>query len=145
MAEPAVKNGKTRAQLDAQLGRINTAIERAYTQGDGSWDEHRRLQRRWFNATDAYGRLSGDDKLIRSFSDYRPETRGFTSFDEMRRVEKHFGLADRDLNSLHALRNNIVQTWINASNADRDNGLTEWMQSITAVIDNEIQRRYHRL
>ena len=144
MAEPAVKKGKTRAQLDAQLGRINTAIERAYDEAE-NWDERRRMQRRWFNATSAYGRLSGDDKLIRSFADYRPETRGFTTFKEMDKINDHFGLENRSVESLRALRNNIVDAWSNRDRNgrqawDRDD-MTEWMQSLTATIDYYIRKK----
>ena len=137
MAEPSVKRGKTRAQLDAQLGRISTAMERAYetaTDGDMS-----RIRNRWFNATRAYGRLSGDDEQIQSIIDYRPESRMFTSREEMERLNRHFGLEKRTVESLMALRNNVVDTY--ARLGRRDDGMMQWMQSVTAVIDYYIRRK----
>ena len=136
MAEAAVK-GKTRAQLDAQLKRINTAVERAINRS-GDYDESIRQRNRWFRATDAYGRLSGDNKLIDSIKDYRPTDRHFTSRAEMDMIEKKLKLKGRSAESLNALRNNVVEAFDRYAGEDRDKRweLMPWMQSVTAVIDN---------
>ena len=141
MSEPAVKNGKTRAQLDAQIGRIHTAIDRALDVSETA-EEARRYQRRWRRATDAYGNLTGDNKLIRSFLTYRPASRGFTTYEEMDRINDHFGLEKRSVPSLMALRNNVVAAWAYRDrNSDDDDGMTQWMWSITATIDEHIRRK----
>lgn len=144
MAEPSVRNGKTRAQLDAQIGRIDTAMDRAFRNAT-TQEEMRRLRNRWVNATDAYGRLSGDEQKIQEILDYRPASRMFTSNEEIERLNQHFGLENRSVASLRALRNNVVKTWSNRERDgrqawDRDD-MTPWMQSITAVIDYYISRK----
>lgn len=143
MAEPGVK-GKTRSQLDSQLKRINTATERAMAGAD--YDEMNRVRNRWFKATDAYGRLSGDNKLIDSIKDYRPADRHFTSNKEIEYIEKKLKLAGRTPESLNALRNNVVEAYDRYAGDDREKRweLTPWMQSVTAVIDNYMYRRNRR-
>ena len=138
MAEPSVRNGKTRAQLDAQLGRIGTAVDRALG-GATTYDEDRRLRNRWWNATAAYGRLSGDDRQIASFLDYRPASRMFTSNEEIERINQHFGLENRTVESLRALRDNVVREYSN-NRENMPDGM-QWLQSITAVIDLYIRRK----
>lgn len=140
MAEPTVKNGKTRAQLDAQLARISTAVERANRGAD--WDEIRHNQNRWFQATGAYGRLSRDNGLISRFADYMPADRFFTSNAEIERINRHFGLEGRTLESLRALRNNVVDYYDqNYRRSSQRFDKMPWMQSITAVIDEYIRRK----
>lgn len=138
MSEPGVK-GKTRAQLDAQLGRIRTAVERA-TKGASDFDETLRIRNRYFRATDAYGKLSGDDKLIDSIKDYRPKDRHFTSNAEIDYIAKKLKLKGRNTESLTALRNNVVKAYDRFAGDDRQKGwdLMPWMQSVTAVIDEYI-------
>ena len=135
MSEPR----KTQGQLDAQIERIrnsyHTAVSRAESGGDID-----RLRNRWFNATSAHGNLRGDMKKLDSFADYRPAQRGFTSGEEMKRIDKHFGLSRRNTASLQALRNNVVDYYSN-----HDNVNSEWMQSITAVIDHHLYNKGGRL
>lgn len=150
MAEPGrlTNGGKTPAQLDAQIERINKAYATAADRAEYGSPEFRRQQRRWFNATAAHGRLRGDDKLIESFKDYRPESRIFTSKEEMDRIDKHFGLSKRNYASLTALRNNIVDYYAKHDRyvrGGRDDTLGQWMQSLTAVIDWHITRKGGRL
>ena len=134
MAEPR----KTRAKLDAQLHRINTAVARAMK--DVDFDEMLRQQNRWFTATGAYGRLSGDNKLIDSIKDYRPKDRHFTSNEEIDYIAKKLKLNGRTKESLNALRNNVVEAYDRYAGDDREKGwdLMPWMQSVTAVIDEYI-------
>ena len=134
MSEPR----KTRAQLDAQMKRINTAVARAMR--DVDFDEMLRQQNRWFTATSAYGRLSGDNKLIDSIKDYRPADRHFTSNEEIEYVAKKLKLKGRTKESLNALRNNVVEAYDRYAGDDREKGwdLMPWMQSVTAVIDEYI-------
>ena len=135
MAEPR----KTHGQLDAQIERINRAYRSAVARTEYGSPEFRRQQRRWFNATEAHGRLRGDNRLIENFRDYRPASRGFTSQAEMDRIDKHFGLSKRNVSSLSALRNNIIDYY--ANHDTRQNDMGEWMQSLTAVIDWHIRRK----
>ena len=135
MSEPK----KTQAQLDAQIERIQKQYRTAVERADYGSPDFRRNQGRWFKATEAHGKLRGDDKKIDSFKDYRPESRMFTSKAEMDRIDKHFGLSKRNVASLNALRNNVVDYW---SKNDRNaEDLDKWMQSITAVIDYHIRRK----
>lgn len=150
MAEPRKvgAGGKTPAQLDAQIERINKEYVTAAQRAEYGSLEFRRQQRRWFNATAAHGRLRGDDKLIESFKDYRPDSRIFTSPEEMDRIDKHFGLSKRNVASLTALRNNIVDYYAKHDRyvrGGRDDTLGQWMQSITAVIDHHIMRKGGRM
>lgn len=150
MAEPrkvgGVAGGKTPAQLDAQIERIRGAYNSAVERAEWGSPEFRRQQRRWFNATEAHGRLRGDDKLIESFKDYRPARWGFTSKAEMDKIDKHFGLSERNTASLNALRNNVVEYYSNLPRATRrEDDMSEWMQSIVAVIDEHIRRKGGRL
>ena len=138
MAEP----GKTMAQLDAQIGRIQNAYHSAVERAEWGSPEFRRQQGRWFKATEAHGKLRGDDKKIDSFKDYRPASRMFTSEEEMKRIDKHFGLSKRNVASLNSLRNNVVEYYASQPVEVRRNGdLDQWMQSITAVIDYHIIRK----
>ena len=135
MSEPK----KTQAQLDAQIERIQKQYRTAVERADYGSPDFRRNQGRWFKATEAHGKLRGDDKKIDSFKDYRPASRTFTSKGEMDRIDKHFGLSKRNVASLNALRNNVVDYW---SKNDRNaEDLDKWMQSITAVIDYHIRRK----
>lgn len=122
--------------MDAQLGRISSAIGRVYETSNNDADIDR-MRNRWWTATNAYGRLSGDDKKIQSFMDYRPESRIFTSKAEMDRINEHFGLSNRSVESLRALRDNVVRAYAN----NRGDGMMQWMQSVTAVIDYYIRRK----
>lgn len=135
MAEPR----KTRAQYDAQIERINNAYRSAVERTEYGTPEFRRQQGRWFKATEIHGKLRGDNRLIESFRDYRPESRMFTSQAEMDRIDKHFGLSKRNVSSLTALRNNVVDYYANHNT--RQNDLGQWMQSLTAVIDYHIRRK----
>lgn len=137
MSEPR----KTRAQLDAQLGRIRTAVERATSGAD--YNEMMRVRNRWFTATDAYGRLSGDNKLIDSIKDYRPADRHFTSNKEIDYISKKLKLKGRTQESLNALRNNVVEAYDRLAGDDREKrwDMMPWMQSVTAVIDEYIYGR----
>ena len=138
MSEP----GKTKAQLDAQIDRINKAYTTAVSRVAYGTPEFRRQQDRWFKATETHGKLRGDDKKIESFKDYRPASWGFTSKDEMDKIDKHFGLSKRNVSSLNALRNNVVEYYTSLPRDTRvDNGMDEWMQSITAVIDYHIRKK----
>lgn len=130
--------GKTRSQLDAQLGRISTAVQRAMRNVD--YDESFRVRNRWFNATKAYGRLSGDDKLIDSIKDYRPADRHFTSNEEIAYIAKKLKLKGRSVESLNALRNNVVDAYDRFAGDDRQKrrDYMPWMLSVTAVIDEYI-------
>ena len=135
MSEPK----KTHAQLDAQIERIQKQYRTAVERADYGSPDFRRNQGRWFKATEAHGKLRGDDKKIDSSKDYRPASRTFTSKGEMDRIDKHFGLSKRNVASLNALRNNVVDYW---SKNDRNaEDLDKWMQSITAVIDYHIRRK----
>ena len=157
MAEPR-QVGKTRAQIDAQMGRIlsavdeanRTALDRARTPLGQSgavlqevpWEEIRRNQRRWFTATTAYGNMTKDNQLIGRFTDYRPEDEFFTSADDIRKVDKHFKLSKRTTESLMALRNNVVKYYDdNYRGGEQRWQMMPWMQSITAVIDEYIRRK----
>ena len=135
MAEPR----KTLGQLDAQIDRIRNAYLTAVGRAESRQDIDRQ-RNRWFNATGAHGRLRGDDKKIASFADYRPAQRGFTSLEEIQKIDKHFGLSRRNTASLNALRNNVVDYY-----SGHDNVNTEWMQSITAVIDHYIWNKGGRV
>ena len=139
MGEPR----KTQAQLDSQIGRIKDAYETAVERAGYGSQEFRRQQDRWFKATEAHGRLRGDDKKIDSFKDYMPANRHFTSGAEVKRIEKHFGLEKRNVASLNALRNNVVEYFDKVTNDDRNLRWDKmpWMQSITAVIDKHIARK----
>lgn len=140
MGEPTARNGKTKAQLDDQIGRIERAFRSAVDRAN-DWDEMNRQRARWFRATEIHGRLRGDDRLIDSFKDYRPARRGFTSGEEIRRIERHFGLARRNFASLNALRNNIVEYYSERVERDaRSAPDMEWLQSLTAVIDMYMNR-----
>ena len=154
MSEPK-SIGKTRVQLDAQLKRIftavddanNTALDRAAaTSREVPWEDIRRNQRRLFRATSAYGNITKDNQLIDKFKDYEPSSRVFTSEADIKKVEKHFGLANRTVESLQALRNNVVDYFDqNFRQGDQRWGKMPWMQSITAVIDEHIRRKGGRL
>lgn len=133
---------KTKGQLDAQIERIGNAYQSAVQRAEYGSSEFRRQQGRWFRATATHGRLRGDDKKIDSFSNYRPAERGFTSASEMKRIDKHFGLSRRNVASLNALRNNVVEYY---ANQPRERDMSEWMQSITAVIDYHIRNKGGRL
>lgn len=130
---------KTRGQLDAQIERINNAYRSAVERTEWGSPEFRRQQGRWFKATEIHGKLRGDDKKIDSFKDYRPASRMFTSKEEMDRIDKHFGLSKRNVASLNALRNNVVDYY--ANHDTRRNDMGQWMQSLTAVIDYHIRRK----
>ena len=135
MSEP----GKTMAQLDAQIERIRNNFQTAVSRAE-NWQEIDRQRNRWFNASSAHGRLRGDIKKIDTFTDYRPAQRGFTSREEMQRIDRHFGLSRRNTASLNALRNNVVDYYSSHDNID-----PEWMQSITAVIDHYIVNKGGRV
>lgn len=138
MAEPM----KTKGQLDAQIERINNAYRTSVERTEYGSPEFRRQQGRWFKATEIHGKLRGDNKLIDSFKNYRPKDWGFTSKEEMDRIDKHFGLSKRNVASLNALRNNVVKYYSNLPRATRrEDDMSEWMQSITAVIDHHIRRK----
>jgi hypothetical protein len=155
MAEPAVKNGKTRAQLDAQLRRIYGAVDdansaaldrAAATDRQIPWEDIRRNQRRLFRATTAYGNMTRDNRLIANFTNYRPADDMFTSNAEIEQINRHFGLERRTVESLMALRNNVVDYFDNNyRQTDERWDRMPWMQSITAVIDEYIRRKGGRL
>ena len=139
MSEPR----KTKGQLDAQIGRIQKAYQTAVARTEYGSPEFRRQQGRWFKATEAHGKLRGDDRKIDAFKDYLPENRNYTSGAEVKRIEKHFGLDKRNVASLNALRNNVVDYYHKATENDRQKAwdMMPWMQSITAVIDRQISRK----
>lgn len=151
MAEPQVRGRKTRAQLDAQLRRIYGAVEdansaaldrAAATDRQIPWEDIRRNQRRLFRATTAYGNMTRDNRLIADFTDYSPSSRMFTSASDIERIDKHFGLEKRTVESLMALRNNVVDYFDkNYRQGDERWDRMPWMQSITAVIDEFIRRK----
>ena len=138
MSEPR----KTQAQLDAQIDRIRNSYYSAVERAEYGSPEFRRQQGRWFKATEAHGKLRGDDKKIDSFKDYRPKSRVFTSKEEMDRIDKHFGLSKRNTASLNALRNNVVEYYTKIPRQQAlANDMDEWMMSLTAVIDYHIRRK----
>lgn len=143
MAEAASISGKSGAQLDAQIERIRNNYHTAVARAEYGTPEFRRQQDRWFNATRTYGRLRGDDRLIDNFKDYRPSNRFFTSADDIRKVENALKLNERNTASLNALRNNVVAYYERETRDDRDKrwDMMPWMQSITAVIDQQIRRK----
>lgn len=138
MSEPK----KTQAQLDAQIARIGKAYRTAVERTEYGSSDFRTQQGRWFRATEAHGKLRGDDKKIDSFKDYRPASRVFTSRAEMDRIDKHFGLSKRNTDSLTALRNNIVEYYTKIPRQQAlASDMDQWMQSLTAVIDYHIRRK----
>lgn len=70
--------------------------------------------------------------MVRDFSDYMPERRGFTSNEEMQRIAEHFGLAEMTALELQNLRDFVVLWYRGDHMSDK----FEAMLSITAVIDH---------
>ena len=70
-------------------------------------------------------------QMVRDFSDYMPERRGFTSNEEMQRIAEHFGLAEMTALELQNLRDFVVLFYSNEEMLDK----FQAMMSITAVID----------
>ena len=70
--------------------------------------------------------------MVRDFSDYMPERRGFTSNEEMQRIAEHFGLAEMTALELQNLRDFVVLFYSNEEMLDK----FQAMMSITAVIDH---------
>ena len=75
--------------------------------------------------------------------DYRPETRGFTSINEIKMLMNHFGLDKMSLLELQNLRDMVVLMFREWMQDDRSKGeidemmkKSDAMQSIAAVIDN---------
>lgn len=70
--------------------------------------------------------------MVRDFSDYMPERRGFTSNEEMQRIAEHFGLAEMTALELQNLRDFVVLFYSNEEMLEK----FQAMMSITAVIDH---------
>ena len=70
--------------------------------------------------------------MVRDFSDYMPERRGFTSNEETQRIAEHFGLASMTALELQNLRDFVVLWYRGDHMSDK----FEAMLSITAVIDH---------
>lgn len=71
-------------------------------------------------------------QMVRDFSDYMPERRGFISNEEMQRIAEHFGLAEMTALELQNLRDFVVLWYRGDHMSDK----FEAMLSITAVIDH---------
>ena len=71
-------------------------------------------------------------QMVRDFSDYMPERRGFTSNEEMQRIAEHFGLAEMTALELQNLRDFVVLWYRGDHMSDK----FEAMLSITAGIDH---------
>lgn len=82
-------------------------------------------------------------QMIMDIRDYRPETRGFTSINEIKMLMNHFGLDKMSLLELQNLRDMVVLMythWMqddgNKSEIDEMMNKSDAMQSITGVIDH---------
>lgn len=81
--------------------------------------------------------------MIMDIRDYRPKTRGCTSYEEIKMLMNHFGLDKMSLLELQNLRDMVVLMYTHWMQDDRGKSdidemmsKSEAMQSITAVIDN---------
>ena len=81
-------------------------------------------------------------QMIMDIRDYRPKTRGFTSGEEIKMLNKHFGLDKMSLLELQNLRDMVVMMYTHWMQDDRSKSeidemmfKSDAMQSITAVID----------
>lgn len=86
-------------------------------------------------------------QMVESFQEYRPQENGITSLDEIKQIEEHFCLVDMTGLELQNLRDMVVLMYQNWMQSERNKammdyekffGLSDAMQSITAVIDRHI-------
>lgn len=78
--------------------------------------------------------------MIQSLRGYNPVKRGFTSEEEFKMIDSHFGLSKMSLLELMNLRDMVVlsyERWLDMATDDfkKQMELIDAMQSITAVID----------
>lgn len=68
--------------------------------------------------------------------EYEPKDRSFTSEEEIKMLDKHFGLSEMSLLDLQNLRDMFVLLYTHYRTLNRDKFSTNAMMSVTAVIDH---------